>query len=452
MAKEWIPGLIAELHRGKIDRREFMKRAAAAGLSASLIGQVVARYDVVRAQETATQIGMPGIPHITDTSKGEIHLYSSWPMIGASEQIGGDSAESVRMALEDFGMAAGGFALKYEALDDAIAATGSWDAGKEAENANKVVNDQDAMVYIATYNSGAAKISIPILNEAKPGPMAMISPANTYPGLTKKIEGVTEEGEPEKYYPTGKRNYMRVVPADDIQGSAAANWAYNTKGFRKAYVLHDNQLYGKGVALVFRNTFEKLGGEILGFEGYDPNAPDYQALMTSIADKGPDVVYLGAIVNLNASKLLIDMRSLMPPEEVAFLGPDGLINQAFVDGAGDAAEGAFITFAGFTPDALLQKGGAGADWVKRMQERVGHEPDAYSVYAYEATVVAIQAIDKVQEKDRVKILDAMFATEGFKGLLGEWSFTETGDTNSTTMTMNTVKDGKIVFQEVISAV
>jgi branched-chain amino acid transport system substrate-binding protein len=245
---------------------------------------------------------------------------------------------------------------------------------------------------------------------------------------------------------------MRVVPADDIQGSAGANWAYNTKGFRKAYVLHDNQLYGKGVALVFRNTFEKLGGEILGFEGYDPNAPDYQALMTSIADKGPDVVYLGAIVNLNASKLLIDMRSLMPPDQVAFLGPDGLINQAFVDGAGDAAEGAFITFAGFTPDALLQKGGAGADWVTRMTERLGHDPDAYSVYAYEATVVVIQAIDKVQEKDRVKILDAMFATEGFKGLLGEWSFTETGDTNATTMTMNTVKEGKIVFQEVISAV
>ena len=76
-------------------------------------------------------------------------------------------AEAIRMALEDFGNAAGGFALEYEALDDGIAANqGGWDAGKEAENANLVVNDPDVMVYIATYNSGAAKISIPILNQA----------------------------------------------------------------------------------------------------------------------------------------------------------------------------------------------------------------------------------------------------------------------------------------------
>ncbi len=441
----WIGELIAQLHRGKIDRREFMKRAAAAGLSASLISQVVAAH-AARAQEgtpasVVGQVGMPGIEHITDTSKGTIRLYSSWPMIAASAQIGGDSAEAVRLALEDFGNAAGGFALEYEALDDAIASTGSWDPGKEAENANRVVSDMDAMVYIATYNSGAAKISIPILNQAEPGPMAMISPANTYPGLSKSTE-FNDEGEPDIYYPTGKRNYMRVVPSDEIQGGAAANWAYNENGNRRAYVLHDNQLYGKGLASVFEATFRELGGEILGFEGFDPNAPSYRALMTSIASRNPDLVYLGAIVNLNASKLLQDMRAVMPADRVAFLGPDGLINQAFIDGAGDAAEGAYITFGGVPASALE---GIGADWAQRMRERLGHEPDAYAAYSYEAAVVAIQAIDQVQEKDRVKILDAMFATEGFNGLLGTWSFTETGDTDSTTVSLNQVQGGQITF-------
>ena len=167
--------------------------------------------------------------------------------------------------------------------------------------------------------------------------------------------------------------------------------------------------------------------------------------MTSIADQGPDLVYLGAIVNLNASKLLQDMRSVMPVDQVAFLGPDGLINQAFVDGAGDAAEGAYITFAGFPPDELQ---GPGADYATRMTERLGHSPDAYAVYAYECAVVVIQALDKVQEKDRAAILDTMFATEGFNSLLGgTWSFTETGDTDALTMTLNVVKDGKITFQE-----
>ena len=76
--------------------------------------------------------------------------------------------------------------------------------------------------------------------------MAMISYANTYPGLTKAVEGATEQGEPDTYYPSGKRNYMRTVPADDIQGVAGANWAYETKGARKAYILDDQSLYGHG--------------------------------------------------------------------------------------------------------------------------------------------------------------------------------------------------------------
>jgi branched-chain amino acid transport system substrate-binding protein len=459
MAREWIGDLITKLHSGTISRREFAQRAGALGLSATLIGQALraapgaAAQDATPGAEGAASmeaIGVPGAEHSTDTSKGIIKLYSSWPLTGASEQIGGDAVEAIKLGLADFGNAAGGFALEYEALDDGIAANnGAWDAGKEAENANKVINDQDAMVYLATYNSGAAKISIPILNESDPGPMAMISYANTYPGLTKAAQDVTEEGEPDVYYPTGKRNYMRTVPADDIQGSAAGNWAYTKQERRKAYVLHDNQLYGKGVARVFELTFTELGGEVLGFEGFDPNAPDYQALMTSIADKEPDILYLGAIVNLNASKLLQDMRSVMGPE-VMFLGPDGLINQAFVDGAGEAAEGAYMTFAGFPPDALT---GAGADYATRMTEILGHSPDAYAVYAYECTVVVIQAIDRVGEKDRLKILDSMFGTEGFQSLLGgTWSFTETGDTDSTTMSVNIVKDGKIEFLEDIGAV
>ena len=120
--------------------------------------------------------------------------------------------------------------------------------------------------------------------------------------MTKAVEGATEEGEPDTYYPTGKRNYMRTVPADDIQGVAGANWAYESKGAPKAYVLDDQSLYGHGVPQVFNNAFAELGGEVLGAEGYDPKAPDYQALMTKIADMGPDIVYVGATVDNNAAE------------------------------------------------------------------------------------------------------------------------------------------------------
>ena len=106
------------------------------------------------------------------------------------------------------GQKIGDFTIKYFDLDDSSAANnGDWDGAVEQQNANKAAADPDAMVYIGTYNSGAAKLSIPILNAAC---LVMISPANTYPGLTKAVEGVTQPGEPDSYYPGGYRNYARV--------------------------------------------------------------------------------------------------------------------------------------------------------------------------------------------------------------------------------------------------
>jgi len=444
--------LLDQLQRGRIDRRTFMVRAVALGVTGSAVFSALSRVGLAEAQgEKATDIGNPDIPHITTTDKGTIKLYSSWPYTGIMKAIGADAVEATKLALSDYGNAAGGFALEYVSLDDGIAANnGGWDAGAESANANKALADPDAMVYLGTYNSGAAKISIPIMNEAG---MAQISFANTYPGLSKKIEGLTEEGEPDVYYPSGKRNYMRVCPADDIQGVAQANWAYNEQGRKKAYILDDKSLYGHGVAAVFNNRFIELGGEVLGFEGYDKELDNYETLMASIADKGPDIVVIGATVENNPSKVLQDMRSIMG-DEVLFLAPDGCNNTTFVEGAADAAEGAWITFAGYTPDKLMEQGGPGGDYVTRVMERLEYDSpndiDAYAVYAYETAVVVIQTIDKIGVKDRAQMLDTMFATEGFVSLLGgTWSFTESGDTDSAIIGLAKVIDGKITFQNVI---
>ncbi|MBA3275138.1 MAG: branched-chain amino acid ABC transporter substrate-binding protein, partial [Chloroflexia bacterium] len=330
--------LIDQVRTGAIDRRTFLARSFALGISAGVAGSVlattVAAQDASPAASPAAagglspeNLGVEGVEHTTDTSKGNINIYSSWPLSGASEQIGGDSVAAVQFAVDLWGGAAGGYSITYEALDDGIAANnGAWDATAEANNATQVVNDAEAMAYIATYNSGAALASIPITNEAG---LAQISPANTAVQLTKD-NPANEEGYPEVLYPSGTRNYMRVVPADDLQGGASANFAFNGLGAQTAYVLHDNQTYGEGLATVFQTTYESLGGEMLGFEAFNPEAPEYLALATKIANVAPAVVYISAIVNLNASKLLQDLRDVMAPEDTAIMGPDGLINQAFI--------------------------------------------------------------------------------------------------------------------------
>ena len=427
--------LLDQFRAGRISRRTFIVKSVGLGVGMSAILSSLSGFERVRAQEgSAATIGNPDIPHIEGTDKGLIKIYSSWPQTGSMVGIGVDAREAAKLAISDRGNMAGGFALEYVPLDSGIAANnGGWDPGVESANANEAIADADCMVYLATYNSGAAKISIPIMNEAG---MAMISFANTYSGLTKDVPGI-EEGEPDQYYPTGVRNYCRVIAADDIQGAAGAQWAVETKGVTKAYVLDDQSLYGHGCAQVFNDTLLELGVEVLGFEGWDPKAPDYQALMTKIADGDPDLVYASATVENNPSKVLLDMRSLMPADEVVFLGPDGLYAQAFIDGAGDAANGAFLTFAGLPPANLE---GPGADFATRMTEILGHSPDGYSTYSYEATVAVIQAIDAVGEKDRDAIREALMGTNNFSGLVGTtWGFTETGDTDTPIMSINEIK-------------
>jgi branched-chain amino acid transport system substrate-binding protein len=338
------------------------------------------------------------------------------------------------MALDEVNNRVAGATIVFDDLDDATPAKGSWDAAKEAENANRAVNDADVMVYLGTFNSGAAKVAIPILNRAN---LAMISPANTYPGLTKKVEGV-EPNEPDVYYPGGPRNYSRVVPADDLQGAVGANWAKQL-GATKVYVLDDTELYGHGIAVVFSDSARKIGLNVVGGpEGIDPKASDYRALATKIRGASPDLVYFGGITQNNVGKLLKDLRATLGAN-VKFMGPDGIYEEAFLQDAGDAAEATYVTFGGVGPSKLT---GKGAEWYQAYKRRFNAEPEAYASYGYEAMKVALAAIERAGAKDRARIRDAVFATRDYDGVLGKWSFDRNGDTSLTVMTGRQVKAGK----------
>jgi branched-chain amino acid transport system substrate-binding protein len=337
------------------------------------------------------------------------------------------------MALDEAGNKVGGATITFEDMDDATPARGAWDAGKEAENANKASSDADVMVYLGTFNSGAAKVAIPILNRSN---LVMISPANTYPGLTKPGKG--EPNEPDVYYPGGKRNYARVVPADDLQGAVAANWAKQV-GVQKVYVLDDTELYGHGIAQVFADTAAKIGVQVVGGpEGIDSKASDYRALATKIRGANPDMVYFGGITQNNAGKLFKDLKSVLG-NNLKLMGPDGIYEQAFLDDAGDAAEGVYVTFGGVPPSKLA---GKGAEWYRAYKTKFGGEPEAYAAYGYEAVKVALDAIQRAGRKDRDAIRAAVFATKDYDGVLGKWSFDANGDTTLTAMSGRQVKNGK----------
>jgi branched-chain amino acid transport system substrate-binding protein len=371
----------------------------------------------------------------------KIVIVSSLPRTGSSKGQTDTVVNAIKQRLEEANSQAcdGKFSIEYRDLDDATAAKGAWDEAAEASNANKAAADADVMVYLGTFNSGAAKISIPILNAVD---LVMISPANTYTGLTKPGKG--EPGEPDKYYPTGKRNYSRVIPADDLQGAAGANWAKEL-GAKTVFILDDTELYGKGLADVFDAKAKEIGLEVLGREGIDGKAADYRALAAKILDLNPDLVYYGGITQNNAGQIWKDIRGEGYKNKL--MGPDGIFEQAFLDAAGaDIAEGSYITFGGVPPDKLEGKAG---EWYKAYKAKFNSEPEAYAVYGYEAANVALAAIDKVCAKDRAKIRDAIFATKDFEGVLGTWSFDANGDTTLTAMSGQIVKGGKFEFAQTI---
>ena len=139
-----------------------------------------------------------------------VTVYSSLPLQGASRVQTEAVNNGAKLALEQAGGKAGDITVKYSPLDDSTAQAGSWTPEAESGNARKAAQDDSTAFYLGTFNSGAAAIAIPILNEAK---VPMISPANTAVGLTTNQPG-SNPGEPDKYYPTGERNYTRIVPKE----------------------------------------------------------------------------------------------------------------------------------------------------------------------------------------------------------------------------------------------
>jgi branched-chain amino acid transport system substrate-binding protein len=379
------------------------------------------------------------------TDSNTLKIVSSLPMTGSSLGQTQTIVNGIKQVIEENNSTAcdGKLKLEYEAMDDATAAAGKWDPAQETENANKAVADKNVVAYIGTFNSGAAKLAIPILNQAD---LVMISPANTYPGLTKPGKG--EGNEPNIYYPNGKRNFTRVVPADDLQGVVAAKWA-KSLGVKKAYILDDQELYGKGLADIFDATAKKEGIEVLGHEGIDAKASDYKALMTKIKALNPDLIYFGGITQNNAGQLIKDMRNVgMSADKVKFMSPDGTYEQALIDAAGKDAEGVYATFGGVPPKELT---GSGKTWYESYKKKFNAEPEAYAAYGYESAKVIVNAINKVCKNDRAAIRDAVMTTKDFEGVLGKWSFDQNGDTSLTTMSGNVVKNGKWEFVTVLKA-
>ncbi|WP_439622646.1 branched-chain amino acid ABC transporter substrate-binding protein [Gemmata sp.] len=365
-----------------------------------------------------------------------LKIVSSLPRTGSAQGQTDTIVNGIKLAIKDYNGEIAGMKLQHQDKDDATAAQGQWDAGKEADNAREAVSDKDVMVFIGPYNSGAAKVSMPILNEAG---LLQISPAATWPGLTKPVPGLKND-EPMVYRPSGNVTFCRVCPTDDTQGPLTARYLAAELKAKSVYVLDDKELYGAGIAGLFKAECEKLGIKVLGHQSIVVSQQNFKGLMKEIAALNPDAVYFGGTTQSKGPQIAIDMKGegLNCPLFV----PDGCYEDAFIKAAGaDVLNGrVYATIGGKDPSQLT---GAGAEFVKKYREEYKSEPEAYSVYGYEAAKVFLEAVKKVGAKDREAIRKAVLATKDFDaGSLGKWSFNENGDTTLQVLTISKIEGGK----------
>ena len=380
-----------------------------------------------------------------DTVQDTIKIVSSLPRTGSANAQTTSMVNGIKMAIAEVGGKIGGATLSYEDWDDASPQRGNWDPAVEAQNADKAIADPTVVAYIGTYNSGAAKISMPKLNEAG---IVMVSPANTAPNLTKS--GFGESNEPAVYRPSGKVNYFRVVPTDDVQGAVAADFAKEL-GAKKVFVLNDREVYGKGVSGVFEKRAKEIGLEVVGVDGLDAKASNYKSLVTKMKQAGAEVVYFGGTTQTNAGQLAKDI--VAGGLKAKLIVPDGCYEKAFIEAAGDKALAgrAYITFGGVDPKLLE---GKGKDFYESYKKTYGGEPEGYAVYGYEAAKVVIAAMERIHKAGgkitRESVLAEVGKTKDFAGALGTWSFDANGDTTNRTMSVNTVKDGDFSTVKVVN--
>ncbi len=321
-----------------------MKIGALVGLAALLA--VVAAGCGGSSSKKATALPASACSDIYYQGSGspQYLISSDLPLQGSGRTQTVQMTQAIQYVLKQANFKAGKYSIGYQSCDDSTATAGKWDSAKCASNANDYANNNSVIGVIGTFNSGCAEIEIPVLNRAPNGPVGMISPANTYVGLTHKGPG-TAPGEPEKYYPTGKRNYVRIVAADDFQGAADA---LNAQGLKltKIWVLNDKEAYGQGVATNFSNAAKQLGLKVVGFTSWDGKATSYQGIATQIKSSGADAVFIGGLICENGGKLVKDLRATLGTG-VTLLAPDGFTPvSAVVQGAGTAANGMYISVAG----------------------------------------------------------------------------------------------------------
>jgi branched-chain amino acid transport system substrate-binding protein len=341
---------------------------------------------------------------------------------------------AMTLELERRGYKAGRYAVGLQVCDEAAPGNVVFDERTCLANAHEYVKNPSVIAIAGPFTSPCAVLEIPILNRAPGGPLAIVSPSNTYVGLTRKPARGSKE--PDVYYPTRRRNYARVLPADDVQAAADAIVA-RTLGVKRVYAVDDGGPPSKLFVAQFIRAARRLGIAVAGRGSWDAGATSYGPLAAAVARTSANGVFLAVPSYPRSVRLLTDLRTRLG-RAVQFMAPDVFDPDTGVL-AGAAAEGMTISQPGPANDHL---GMEGKRFVASFSKRFGAEPTRYAVNAAQAIDVLLRAIAH-SDSTRASVTTNLFKTRVSNGILGSFWFTPTGDTTINAVAIYRIIGGKV---------
>jgi branched-chain amino acid transport system substrate-binding protein len=377
-------------------------------------------------------------------------IYSSVPLHGASRVNADAVVNGASLALSQVRSRIGRYRIAFRPLDDSTAQRGEWDPGQTTLNARLAVRDPTTIGYIGEFNSGASAVSIPLLNRAG---IAQVSPASTAVGLTSDSAGASP-GEPQKYYPSGVRTYVQIVPNDAVQAMAQVR-LQKSDGCKKTYVVDDGEVDGHDTAASFSLAAQSSPLQLVGVQAFDPRATDYTALAAAVAQSGADCVLISAITESNAVLVTKQIAAALPDAKI--FASAGVAESTYAD----AAQGGIpptldprvmITVATLGPHTYPP---AGRQFYTDYEHRYG-APQPYAIYGYEAMSLLLNAIARATDRGtkparRSSVVAALFATRNRQSVLGTYSIDRNGDTTLRRYGVYRVVAGRLSFWKAIDA-
>jgi len=357
------------------------------------------------------------------------------PLSGIDGATGIPTRDAVVLAVADANKAGfpGGVQVTLEDLDDTV--QGKHDPAQGAQNVKTFAADDAVLAVVGPLNSNVASAEIPVAAAAN---LPLLTMGASAVGLTQAAgSGVT--------------TFFRLCAADDRQGAAIAQFA-RRDGRQRAFVIDDNESYGRGLADVFVASFTKAGGSVLGREHLTQFALDYKALLTKVRATGPDMVFFGGIVSTGGAVLRRQMRDV-GLGAIPYYAGDGIANPEFIPLAGAAADGTAFTVGAptgtFSPAARA--------FTAAYSKRFGAAPGNYGAGAYAAAQVALAAIraELVAHPGRLptraEVRARIAATTDLVTPVGSVTFDKSGELLHPTISLYRVRSGRVEFAGVIQA-